>query len=387
MTRLYRKVHTEESCLDLARERLRLCYDRYDTVRVQFSGGKDSTVCLNLALEIAAEAGRLPVLVDSFDEEAIPPETVQYMDRVAARPDLVFRWFCLPVKHSNACSRTEPVWYPWDPDKQPLWCRPLPPQAITRLAGHDRQPIHESHALIAPPSGGTTCLVMGIRADESISRFQSVACRQGREAFLSRGETNKAPWIIKAYPIYDWVSEDVWLAPHRLGWDYNRAYDVMAAAGIPLHTQRCAPPYGSQPMRRLHTYAQCWPDLWARMVARVDGAATAARYGNTPLYGTGQLPEIDDPTDTAWKDLAHAKLMALEPGLRAEVAKGIHKCLSLHMNLVSDPIPDRIPHPISGLSWREISRIPITGNDKFERVSQKVLNRALGRRKKAGIFP
>ena len=93
MARLFKRKMLAASVLDKAMERIRSLYDRFDTVVVSFSGGKDSTVCLNLALQVARERGRLPLDVYTFDEEAIHPETVEYLHRVAANPQVRFQWF------------------------------------------------------------------------------------------------------------------------------------------------------------------------------------------------------------------------------------------------------------------------------------------------------
>jgi predicted phosphoadenosine phosphosulfate sulfurtransferase len=53
---------------------------------VSFSGGKDSTAVLNTALVVAKELGRLPLDVVFFDEEAIHPPTIEYVERVRQAP-------------------------------------------------------------------------------------------------------------------------------------------------------------------------------------------------------------------------------------------------------------------------------------------------------------
>src|SRR5207245_8992814 len=133
----------------------------------------------------------------------------------------------------------------------------------------------------------------------------AIAQNQRHEAHLSRH--HQFPHITHADPIYDWTHDDVWLAPDRFGWDYNRAYDLMSKAGIPVSQQRCAPPFGEQPIRRLWSYKQCWPELWAKMVDRVPGAATAARYANTTLYGYGGKG-YTKPDGQSWRSVTYDAL-------------------------------------------------------------------------------
>ena len=58
-----------------ARERLRHVFSNYDKVVVSYSGGKDSTCCLELAIQVARDLGKLPLDVMFFDEEVLLPET------------------------------------------------------------------------------------------------------------------------------------------------------------------------------------------------------------------------------------------------------------------------------------------------------------------------
>lgn len=125
--------HLSVDVWTLACERAATIFDTFDHVAVSFSGGKDSTATLQVALHVAASDPRfsrhLPMRTIFYDEEAVPFETEHYVRRMAQRDDVAIDWLCLPIQHRNACSRKSPYWWPWAPEAEPLWVRPLPPRA------------------------------------------------------------------------------------------------------------------------------------------------------------------------------------------------------------------------------------------------------------------
>lgn len=360
--RIYKPAKLDADVLTKARERIGQLFDRFDKVVVSFSGGKDSTVCLNLALEVAHERGRLPLDVYTFDEEAIHPETVQYLARVAARPDVRFRWYCLPVQHRNACSRRSPYWYPWNPADRALWVRELPPGAITELPGFQLgMTMPDCAPLVYGREHGMVADIRGIRAQESLRRLRMVAMKvEDNWIAAPRNGHNCA-----VSPIYDWTTEDVWLAPQQFGWDYNRTYDVFDKAGIKPHNQRVCPPYGEEPLGGLFQYAQCWPELWHKMVARVPGAATAARYARTELYGFGGLELPPGKTWRSW----FTDLAAMWPEKeQREILGNVSGLIALHVRKTRGrDIPEEVADPLSGASWKFFCELALRGDMKGRR--------------------
>lgn len=370
MSVFLKKKSTEENVYELGLARIRRAYELFDHVAVSFSGGKDSTVCLHLTLEVATELKRLPVDVVFFDEEAIHPETVEYVWRVSQRKDVRLRWFCIPVKHRNACSRKSPWWNCWAPEERENWCRPLPSEAITELPGFARQSIPEINGLLFPPSLGSVGVIVGLRAAESLRRYRVVA-RRVADNFIAQDAN--APHIQLVKPIYDWTTEDVWTAPKAFGWDYNRTYDLFQKAGMTRHQQRVCPPYGEEPLGGLYKYAICWPDLWEKMLARVPGAAAAARYARTPLYAFGDVPSWDPQADP--RKLIRQALSRWPEKTRAQVTERINLEIRNHYRKTKEKIPAEVPGE-TGVTWKYLYMLAVRGDFKGRRTPKYDQNKA-----------
>ena len=87
---------------DAAIARIKLTLDRFDLVYVSFSGGKDSGVLLNLAIECAQETGQINKLaVFHIDYEAQYQATTKYVDETLDRCGALGlkMWrVCLPLR-------------------------------------------------------------------------------------------------------------------------------------------------------------------------------------------------------------------------------------------------------------------------------------------------
>lgn len=370
----WRKQPIGISTYDAALQRAEFAYEHYDHISVAFSGGKDSTAVLNVTLEVARRRGALPLEVQFLDEEGITTETVEYIRRVIDTGEIAMEWYCLPVTHRNACSATHPWWYPWAPEEEERWVRPLPAEAITHtdLPGYTDPGPHGdggernrptwpelSRWIYEQRSGRTACL-MGIRSDESMTRFKAVSNNR-RENFVIPVSAK----VDKVYPIYDWSTQDVWTAPRIHGWDHNLTYDVMEMAGIPPTVQRLAPPFGDEPSKNLWMWSVCFPDIWEKLCLRVPGAGTAARYASTELYAHKGLPAR--PAGVEWPDFIRQVIQRHEdPNERALVANKLQEFIRRHYNKTDEPILD-VPHPMTGLSWPYLLMIAVRGDLKERR--------------------
>jgi predicted phosphoadenosine phosphosulfate sulfurtransferase len=359
MTRVRQKEYIDSDVLEAAYERIRFCYQNYDKVIVSFSGGKDSTAVLNLTIQVARELNKLPVHAIFFDEEAIHPPTIEYVERVRNNPDVVLDWYCLPVKHRNACSNEQPYWYCWNPSEKHLWVRDLPAGAITEhenfswgLAFQDFAPF------MYGPEHGKVCWLTGIRTQESLRRYRVIASKRN-DAFVNTYAEYKNCY--KAYPIYDWSSTDVWKLVELFDLDYNHTYDYFNKTSMYedfLH-QRVCPPYGEEPLRGLWVYAECFPELWHKMLYRVPGVSTAWRYANTELYSNWSKPD-----GKTWRQYFDIILSSYDKEYQNLIKISVNTLIKQHYTKTDGPIGDEDAHPLSGASWKFFCKIAQKGDFK-----------------------
>jgi predicted phosphoadenosine phosphosulfate sulfurtransferase len=279
---------TGANVYDAAIGRLVEMYDRGHTVVVSVSGGKDSGVCLELAIVAATMTGRLPVLAVSRDEEIIYPGTPEYLDRVAARPDVKLDRYLVPRPIVNVFNRAAPYYWPFDDQVDPdLWVRPPPADAI-RLAVTDHPRLTTPERYPADP-GRETIVVLGLRVAESRARMYGLFSSGG---YLMKPDENG---VRAARVIYDWSDGDVWLGYKRFGWDHNRAYSDLARMGVPRGKLRVAPPaMNAAGAALLPIAARTWPGWFARVARRLPGIKQGAMYGRravTPQPRPGETWE------------------------------------------------------------------------------------------------
>jgi len=369
MTEMMNKIcaPTEESVYALALERVSLMFDRFDRVYASFSGGKDSTVVLNLILDEAARRSReKDVVVMFFDEEAVDPDTIAYVERVKARVlplGVTFRWMCLPISHRNACSKLEPYWYPWAIEDQHRWCRPLPADCTVEadVPNLQRLSIAEMTPYLLRDYDKQIVFATGMRAQESMRR-RRIAMKKEHDNWM--WELKDVPHGTMAMPIYDWMTEDIWTAIAKNKWDYTIAYDKYTMLGVAPHIQRVCPPFGEEPLANLWRFGQLWPALWERMLNRVAGAATAGRYSRGPLYGFGVRDDVLQPGET-WEQVLKHELDQWDEPTRLKIAARLRAEITAHNTVTNNaPIPIKGKY---GLSWAFLRNITRRGDTKYRR--------------------
>ena len=367
---------------EAAIDRFRSLFERFDTVFVSFSGGKDSTIVLNLALQVADEMGKGPVHVLFVDEEVNTPQTIEYMHRINKRPNVKLKWCCLPILHRNACSREETWWTCWDPEAQDRWVRKMPnvPELVTvkdvpKFKTGMKLP--DVGNIVFGPEYGTVADCAGIRAQESPRRMASV---------LTKKEDNFIADPLHGYyyyckPIYDWKTEDVWTAIGEFKWDYNHTYDILRMMGESPHGQRVCPPWGEEPLKGLWQYSEGWPELWDAMTERVKGCNTAGKYARTDIYGWAPK---EPPSGMSWQSWTMSLLDLYPAKEKQEISKNVARCLKLHRKKTKRPVPEDVPDIHTGLSWKNVAQMILRGDLKGRAVGNLYM-KAVAEQKKVGV--
>jgi len=240
---------------DAANKRLEIAFRDFDNVLIAFSCGKDSGVMLNLAYEYAKNNNMMHKLALYYqDYEAGYKYTHEYAERVFSSVDIPKKyWLCLP--HSAACSVSmyEPRWIPWDDDKKDIWVRDMPKlDCVVNIDNVPYEFIKGTKGFDAriqfaewfSSTYGKTAVLVGIRADESLSRLGIFTSKHRTKMHKNYTFTKVVnDTTCNFYPIYDWETTDIWHSNCKFDWDYNKIYDLYYQAGLTIDQMRVASPF------------------------------------------------------------------------------------------------------------------------------------------------
>lgn len=338
-----KRAYLAADVFSVAYDRLYRLYSEGHRLVVTMSGGKDSTVDLELAVLAARDAGRLPVEVATRDEEVMFPGTFEYLERVAAREEVSFHHVLQGMPVLNVFNRSTPFWWTFDELLDPEeWVRKPPPYAY-KVGEMNINALVARHRFPPARDDLDTFAVVGIRAAESPMRILAIASSARGQGMENAHLTGPTEWGARfCRPIYDWEDGDVWkfIKDHRL--DYNRAYDVMLRSGVHGRDLRIAPPTQRvASIANLQKVAGAWPRWFDRVCRRLPGVRTAVQFGKRALTADRKVGET-------WQQVyARSVLGPDNPEWIRERGERVVKLrLENHLSHSKVPLPDSYPCPL-----------------------------------------
>jgi len=296
------KIYSSQSVFDAALERIRYLFDEFPVVVCGVSGGKDSTVCFNLCMQVAKEKGRLPLKVLWIDQEVEWQATVDFVERIMTTPGVDPMWFQMPMVITNNASSFERYNHCWRESDEDKWTHPKHPLSIKiNRYGTDR--FHELFGAIFKTEFKNTraCYISGVRTEETPKRFVALTQKATYKWITWGRQLSKALGHYTFYPIYDWSWSDVWKAIHDHNWQYNRIYDEMYRYGVPIRDMRVSNLHHETAIQSLLLIQEIEPETWVKVADRIAGANTIKHLKKCAFTCPVELP----PMFPSWEDYTH----------------------------------------------------------------------------------
>ena len=317
------KIYKEQNVLDAAFERLEYAFTEFDNIYFSVSGGKDSSIMVQLAAKVARKMNK-KFSVLYIDLEAQYKATIDHVKVLIDEcEDIIEDWYwcCLPLSLRNAVSVIQPKWICWDKKDKHKWVRPMPTGKYKKyVVNEDNYPdewtwfergmefeefilyfaqwFNEKH-------GSITGAGIGIRSDESLNRFSTITSTK-KVKYKNKPWTTQVKFkhlqnVYNFYPIYDWRTEDDWTAVAKLDLKFNEIYELMYKNGVSIHEQRLCQPYGDDQRNGLDQFKTLEYETWDKVLNRVHGVNFGNIYARTSLLGNIKSEKPDNMT---WEQYA-----------------------------------------------------------------------------------
>jgi predicted phosphoadenosine phosphosulfate sulfurtransferase len=282
------KKYIDIDVLTAAKQRINHLIDTFDTLAVMFSGGKDSLVVLHLLKEVFDERGiTKPVNVVFRDEELIPMDVIDFVNKYRQEPWIKMIWFAVPLQSTKYVLGVCYNYIQWDKNRK--WVREMPKWAVTTPVNDTKvfdQYSMDSYA--AEYYKGKIAFLTGIRSSESIMRFRA-SVNKLNENYINAVESTDRVKLCK--PIYDWEENDVFRYFYDREIAYCKLYDHQMWAGQSL---RVSTPLHAESAKRFNKIKASAPEMYANVIeifpemlaheryySELDREGIKARYGQS----------------------------------------------------------------------------------------------------------
>jgi predicted phosphoadenosine phosphosulfate sulfurtransferase len=371
------KIYGKENVHDAALGRIRWLFDEFPNVIVGVSGGKDSTVVYNLALQVAREKGRLPLKCLFVDQEAEWESTIDTIRLIMENPEVEPLWFQMPIKLFNATSTTDHWLMCWDKKEEARWMRPQESYSIKEnVYGTERFAELFSAIVKHDYPHIKTCYIAGMRTEESPTRAMALTHELTYKHATWGANLNKALQHYTFYPIYDWSYADVWKAIFDNKWHYNPVYDAQYNYGVPLQSMRVSNVHHETAVGTLFYMQEIEGQTYQKLTQRIAGIDMAGKMGKHD-YFPRELPFMF-ATWAEYRDYLLDKLIDI-PEWKASFAK----IFARHDEIYGDALGAKMyKEHINGILTNDWEAVKL-GN--FERRPENISYKRTWRAKKNAV--
>ena len=194
----------------------------------------------------------------------------------------------------------QPKWICWEEESRHLWVRDMPEDSINidncpfpwfKKGEEFEEFIVQFASWYQEKYKGKVACGIGIRTDESLNRFRTIAFQNKKVTFQKYNWTTKLKVnekhidVYNFYPIYDWTVEDIWAAVSKLDFKFNYIYELMYKNGLSINEQRLCQPYGDDQRNGLNQFKALEYDTWSKVLNRVNGVNFGNIYCKTTALG------------------------------------------------------------------------------------------------------
>lgn len=315
--------YIDTSVHEEAKNRIRHVIDTFDTLAVCFSGGKDSLTILHIVEEVYKDLGiSEPINVVFRDEELIPDDIVDFVLWHAAQPKYRFYYYCVQLKSSKFILGKTYTYIQWDENRE--WVRKKPDIAICEPGAVFDQYTMDEYC--ARPFPGKVAFITGIRADESLIRFQSCVSKKNENYINSTSSANVK--LVK--PIYDWTERDVFKYFYDRQIKYCPTYDKQMWNNQAL---RVATPLHAESSKNFDKLRTLYPVFYEQIISIFPEMLVQERYwkeydryGAIYSYPYGWKGILDyikaEITDPAMRKLATSRVIEAAKTRKNHLAAG-----------------------------------------------------------------
>ena len=272
------RFYTGMTVLDRAVERMYEIYKEGHRVLISFSGGKDSTVALEVCILAASQANKLPVEIVMRDEEVMFPDTIDFQRRTFERPDVIGHWLIANQPVVNIFDRRNPYFWTYDPElTEDKWMQP-PPSYAQFIEDKNIENLVTTQRFPVDIEGGQKLVnVIGLRVQESLARRLAIHSSKGYMTAENNGK-------VSCRPIFDFNDGDIWKFIKDFNLDYSKDYDTFVRFGVARKNLRLGPPtmtpYG---IPTLQIISRAHPRWFDKLTDRLDGVRSGVQFGKVAI--------------------------------------------------------------------------------------------------------